>query len=233
MDALVVHEPDRFSVEDVPRPSPGENEVLCKVHAVALCGTDPHIIAGDYPGFWPKSFPFIPGHEWSGEVVEVGPGADAFGWTVGTRVAGTSHAGCGFCRKCVEGATTSARTTATSGCTVSTGTTRRARTPTTSSTRSRASSPSRTRSAGTRARCSTRRRSRSTRSSAAAHSPGDTVVVVGPGVMGLLVAECARRARRGPRARRRERRAARQGGLAAGTRRSTSPARIPSRACAS
>jgi L-iditol 2-dehydrogenase len=103
MDALVVHEPDRFSVEDVPRPSPGQNEVLCKVYAVALCGTDPHIIAGDYPGFWPKSFPFIPGHEWSGEVVEVGPGADAFGWVVGTRVAGTSHAGCGFCRNCVAG----------------------------------------------------------------------------------------------------------------------------------
>ena len=103
MDALVVHEPDRFSVEDVPRPSPGQNEVLCKVYAVALCGTDPHIIAGDYPGFWPKSFPFIPGHEWSGEVVEVGPGADAFGWAVGTRVAGTSHAGCGFCRNCVAG----------------------------------------------------------------------------------------------------------------------------------
>ena len=103
MDALVVHEPSRFSVEDVPRPSPGPNEVLCKVHAVAVCGTDPHIIEGDYPGFWPKRFPFVPGHEWSGEVVDVGPGADAFGWSAGTRVAGTSHAGCGVCRKCVEG----------------------------------------------------------------------------------------------------------------------------------
>jgi L-iditol 2-dehydrogenase len=103
MDALVVHEPNSFSVEEVPRPEPGQNEVLCKVHAVAICGTDPHIIRGDYPGFWPKSFPFIPGHEWSGEIVEAGPGAAALGWRVGTRVAGTSHAGCGFCRKCVEG----------------------------------------------------------------------------------------------------------------------------------
>src|SRR5919109_1001365 len=103
MDALVLHEPNRFAVEDVPRPEPGPNEVLCKVHAVAVCGTDPHIIRGDYPGFWPKRFPFVPGHEWSGEVVELGAGVDAYGWRTGIRVAGTSHAGCGVCRKCVEG----------------------------------------------------------------------------------------------------------------------------------
>ena len=71
--------------------------------AIAICGTDPHIIGGDYPGFWPKEFPFIPGHEWSGEVVELGPGAAELGWELGARVAGTSHAGCGFCRLCVEG----------------------------------------------------------------------------------------------------------------------------------
>ncbi|MDQ4081683.1 MAG: alcohol dehydrogenase catalytic domain-containing protein, partial [Actinomycetota bacterium] len=103
MDALVVHEPNSFSVEEVPDPKPGAHEVLCKVQAVAVCGTDPHIIRGDYPGFWPKSFPFIPGHEWAGEVVEVGPGAAELGWRPGVRVAGTSHAGCGVCRKCVEG----------------------------------------------------------------------------------------------------------------------------------
>ena len=103
MKALVVHEPDRFSIEEVGRPEPGPNEVLCRVNAVAICGTDPHIIGGDYPGFWPKEFPFIPGHEWCGEVVGLGPGALELGWEVGTRVAGTSHAGCGFCRLCVEG----------------------------------------------------------------------------------------------------------------------------------
>ena len=103
MRALVVHEPHSFSVEDVARPEAGRNEVLCRVSAIAICGTDPHIIAGEYPGFWPKEFPFIPGHEWCGEVIEVGPGADELGWEAGTRVAGTSHAGCGFCRMCVEG----------------------------------------------------------------------------------------------------------------------------------
>jgi len=103
MRALVVHEPDRFSVEDVPRPEPGPFEVLCRVRTVALCGTDPHIIAGDFPGFWPKKFPFIPGHEWCGEVVELGEGAADLGFAEGTRVAGTSHAGCGYCRLCVAG----------------------------------------------------------------------------------------------------------------------------------
>ncbi len=103
MRALVVHEPNSFSVEDVPRPEPGPYEVLCRVRTVALCGTDPHIIAGDFPGFWPKAFPFIPGHEWCGEVVELGEGAADLGFEEGARVAGTSHAGCGFCRLCVEG----------------------------------------------------------------------------------------------------------------------------------
>jgi L-iditol 2-dehydrogenase len=103
MRALVVREPNRFSVEEVDRPRPGPYELLCRVGVISICGTDPHIIAGDYPGFWPKEFPFIPGHEWAGEVVELGDGAADLGWQVGARVAGTSHAGCGFCRLCVEG----------------------------------------------------------------------------------------------------------------------------------
>ena len=103
MRALVVSEPNAFAVRDVPRPQPGPNEVLCRVRAIAICGTDPHIIQGHYPGFWPKDWPLVPGHEWCGDVVELGPGAEIFGWTAGTRVAGTSHAPCGFCRRCVEG----------------------------------------------------------------------------------------------------------------------------------
>ena len=78
-------------------------EVLCRVRAVSICGTDSHLIAGDYPGFWPPSFPIIPGHEWAGEIVRLGPGADKVGWKVGDRVAGTSHDACGVCQLCVEG----------------------------------------------------------------------------------------------------------------------------------
>ena len=103
MRALKVRAPNEFAVEDVPRPSPGPYEVLCKVRTVTICGTDPHIIQGHFPGFWPQAWPLIPGHEWCGDVVELGEGAEDLGWQVGTRVAGTSHAPCGFCRKCVQG----------------------------------------------------------------------------------------------------------------------------------
>ena len=103
MEALVVLEPDRFEIRVVPVPVPGPNEVLARVRAVSICGTDAHLIHGDYPGFWPPAFPFIPGHELAGELVALGPGAERYGWQPGDRVAGTSHDACGVCQKCVEG----------------------------------------------------------------------------------------------------------------------------------
>jgi L-iditol 2-dehydrogenase len=103
MQALVVLEPNRTEIQEVPTPTPGPNEVLARVRAVSICGTDVHLVRGDYPGFWPPSFPFIPGHEWAGDIVALGPGAGLFGFKIGDRVAGTSHDACGFCQKCVEG----------------------------------------------------------------------------------------------------------------------------------
>lgn len=103
MRAVVLEAPNDYSVKEIERPKPGPNEVLCRVRAVTICGTDAHLFRGDYPGFWPPSHPFVPGHEWAGEIVELGPGVDQFGWSVGDRVAGTSHDACGFCQLCVEG----------------------------------------------------------------------------------------------------------------------------------
>ena len=103
MEALVVLEPSVLEIAEVPVPEPGPNEVLARVRAVSICGTDAHLIRGDYPGFWPPAFPFIPGHEWAGEIAALGPGAERFGWQVGDRVAGTSHDACGVCQMCVEG----------------------------------------------------------------------------------------------------------------------------------
>jgi L-iditol 2-dehydrogenase len=101
MRAVVLTAPRQHEIrDDVPVPQPGPMEVLCKVDSVAICGTDLHIYEGRFPGRWPKAYPFTPGHEWSGTVVKVGPGAEEVGWQVGTRVAGTSHAGCGYCRMC-------------------------------------------------------------------------------------------------------------------------------------
>jgi L-iditol 2-dehydrogenase len=103
MDALIVHAPNRYSIEQVAMPSPQPYEALCRVRAVAICGTDAHIINGDFPGFWPPAMPFTPGHEWAGDIVGLGQNAELFGWKVGDRVAGSSHAGCGYCRQCQLG----------------------------------------------------------------------------------------------------------------------------------
>jgi L-iditol 2-dehydrogenase len=84
-------------------PVPGRNELLCRVRAISICGTDSHLVNGDYAGFWPPAYPFIPGHEWAGEVVGLGENAESHGWAIGDRVAGTSHDACGFCQLCVEG----------------------------------------------------------------------------------------------------------------------------------
>ncbi|MEM2902141.1 MAG: alcohol dehydrogenase catalytic domain-containing protein [Candidatus Bathyarchaeia archaeon] len=101
MKALVLYGPNDYKIEDVDVPEPGYQEVLCRVRSIAICGTDPHLIAGEYPGFWPPGYPFIPGHEWAGEVVEVGRGVVNF--KVGDRVSAESAKGCGFCPRCLEG----------------------------------------------------------------------------------------------------------------------------------
>jgi L-iditol 2-dehydrogenase len=191
MRALVVSAPNTFALEEVERPRPGPYEVLCRVRTVAICGTDPHIIQGHYPGFWPREWPLVPGHEWCGEVVEVGEQAAALGWAVGTRVAGTSHAACGYCRRCVEGRYNLCENFGVEGLHAQYG----------------------HNAAGAYAEyvvhnvksvfavpdaLSDEEAAMLDPAAIALHTvvrggqrPGDTVVVVGPGVMGLLVAECA------------------------------------------
>ena len=102
MKALVLTGPGQFEIQEVPVPSPGPFEVLCRVWAVAICGTDPEVIKGGFPGFWPPSYPFIPSHEWAGQVVSLGENAEHF-FKVGDRVAGEAWKGCGHCPNCVAG----------------------------------------------------------------------------------------------------------------------------------
>ena len=103
MYAIRLNAPNDFEYTQVPVPNVGPFEVLCRVESVAICGTDPHIIEGDYPGFWPKEFPLIPGHEWAGIIEKLDEKAREFGWREGDRVCGISHVGCGYCSMCLQG----------------------------------------------------------------------------------------------------------------------------------
>ena len=101
MKALLLTNYNQLEIANVPVPVPGYKEVLCRIKAVAICGSDPGIIKGFKPGVWPKSFPFILGHEWSGEVASLGEGVTEL--KVGDRVAGEAHSGCGICKNCLAG----------------------------------------------------------------------------------------------------------------------------------
>ncbi len=103
MTACVLPSPGKFEIKnDIPVPSElGDDEVLCKVRAVAICGSDPEIFRGDLAGEWPPSYPFIAGHEWSGEVVKIGRKVSKV--VVGDRVGGEAHKGCGYCANCMGG----------------------------------------------------------------------------------------------------------------------------------
>ena len=68
MNALVLTSPGEFEIQEVPVPAVGREEVLCKIRAVAICGSDPEIIRGGLAGYWPPAYPFIPGHEFAGTV---------------------------------------------------------------------------------------------------------------------------------------------------------------------
>src|ERR1017187_7841869 len=103
MDAALLRDFGELTVQRVPVPQPGPGEVLCRVLACGICGTDLKIVAGDYRGTWPPSLPFIIGHEWSGEVAALGPGTERSGLAIGDRVVAENHTGCGACPMCRAG----------------------------------------------------------------------------------------------------------------------------------
>jgi L-iditol 2-dehydrogenase len=102
MKACLLMAANKFEIREVPVPEAEFGEVLCRIRAVAICGTDPEIVDGTHLAKgWPPQYPFVMGHEWSGEVVKVGPGVKEF--QEGDRVAGEAHKGCGICGNCVKG----------------------------------------------------------------------------------------------------------------------------------
>lgn len=99
MRAAIIDEPGSIRVGDVPDPVPRERQLVVKVGATGICGTDVHIADGHFP---PTPYPIVPGHEFAGEVVEVGPDVPGE-WKVGDRVAVDPSLFCGYCTPCRNG----------------------------------------------------------------------------------------------------------------------------------
>lgn len=103
MRAFVVTGPREASVQDVAEPQPGDGDLLVEVERVGICGTDVEFYTGDmaYLEQGLTHFPIRLGHEWTGTVVGLGPGADE-SW-LGRRITGDTMLGCGHCRFCLAG----------------------------------------------------------------------------------------------------------------------------------
>ncbi|MCX7889281.1 MAG: alcohol dehydrogenase catalytic domain-containing protein [Rhodobacteraceae bacterium] len=96
MKAVRLRAPGAIGIEDVPVPEPGPGEVLVRVEAAGVCGTDRHLLRGEYPCTPPVTL----GHEFGGIVVAAGPGA---GIAEGTRVCCDPNDWCGSCAMCRSG----------------------------------------------------------------------------------------------------------------------------------
>ena len=88
-------------MQDIPVPEYGVNDVLIKIHKTAICGTDIHIYTWDEWAQATIPVPMTVGHEFYGEIAEIG--SEVKGFKVGQRVSGEGHITCGVCRNCRAG----------------------------------------------------------------------------------------------------------------------------------
>lgn len=109
MRAWVLGGPDELTLSEKPVPVPGPAEALVRIDAVAICATDLEVIHYGTPalidGGKPFNKGFTPGHEYMGTIAALGPGVDEF--AIGDRVTVEIHAGCGQCKRCRMGMYTS------------------------------------------------------------------------------------------------------------------------------
>jgi len=105
MQAVIINRPGEIQVGSVPDPTPKPDELIVRVGACGICGTDLHIAHGEFP---PTPYPIVPGHEFAGEVVAIGSnikstGTNATSITVGSRIAVDPSLYCGQCVFCHTG----------------------------------------------------------------------------------------------------------------------------------
>lgn len=109
MKAWVLGDPEELTLKSKPVPVPGKAEALVRIDAVAICATDLEILKYGTPalieGGAPFNKDFTPGHEYMGTIAALGPGVDEF--EIGDRVTVEIHAGCGQCKRCRMGMYTS------------------------------------------------------------------------------------------------------------------------------
>jgi threonine dehydrogenase-like Zn-dependent dehydrogenase len=109
MRAWVLGDPNELTLEEKPVPVPKRAEVLVRIDAVAICATDLEVIESGSPAMIEGGLPFgkgfTPGHEYMGTVAALGPGVDEY--RIGERVTVEIHAGCGQCKRCRQGMYTS------------------------------------------------------------------------------------------------------------------------------
>jgi 2-desacetyl-2-hydroxyethyl bacteriochlorophyllide A dehydrogenase len=96
--AVVIEKPNSMSVTKIEDPTPQAGEAVIKVEACGICGTDIHVLHGE---FAPTRYPIVPGHEFCGEVVAVAK--DVKNVKVGDFVAVDPSLFCGHCRQCRRG----------------------------------------------------------------------------------------------------------------------------------
>lgn len=102
MIAVRLYGKNDIRVEEIPKPTIAEDEILLKVKAASICGTDVRMYQNGYTGITPDS-PRILGHEFSGVIEQVG--VNVSGYHRGQRVTVAPNMGCGICRQCVSGNT--------------------------------------------------------------------------------------------------------------------------------
>ena len=109
MNAWVLGSPDELKQVTKNVPLPGRAEALVRIDAVAICATDLEVISYGTPAIFEGGAPFnknfTPGHEYMGTIVGLGPGVDEF--KIGDRITVEIHAGCGQCKRCRMGMYTS------------------------------------------------------------------------------------------------------------------------------
>jgi 2-desacetyl-2-hydroxyethyl bacteriochlorophyllide A dehydrogenase len=100
--AVVVDRPGVAELRHVATPHPGPGEVVVRVGAAGICGSDLEVLDGRRPQPYVR-YPIIPGHEWAGTVEAVGPGVESV--DLGTPVVAEGFRACGNCARCREGRT--------------------------------------------------------------------------------------------------------------------------------